>query len=44
MSVSGKIRTIRKKLKEIWKMLTDKLFWKILKEQMRDSFRNPIGM
>ena len=43
MSVSGKIRAIKKKLKEIWKMLTDRLFWQIFKEQIKDSFNRPLG-
>ncbi len=44
MSVLKKIKRIIKKIKEILKMFGDREFWRIFKEQMKDSFRNPIGM
>ncbi len=44
MSVLKKIKSIIRKIKEILKMFSDREFWRILKEQMKDSFRNPIGM
>ena len=44
MSVLGILGTIKRKLKELWEMLRDRLFWRIFKEQVKDSFSNPVGM